>query len=213
MGRVQRGDGSPLSAFNPCLFKALDFVHALNICNIFGQQAHPCGRQRLPFCPNIPPDRTGKKHNTRPMKRPQEAVVFFVAIPIEIFISLWYTIHTCGCSSSVELRLPKPIRWVRLPSSAPEKSTCSCKCFFQRNKSLAGFVKYGFAMGNAPRRVRGFIPLFLSYHALRPPAKITRPLYGAFIVSPARRAYDTGRRCCYGSGQNRKAYSFPAAKA
>ena len=121
MGRVQRGDGSPLSAFNPCLFKALDFVHALNICNIFGQQAHHCGRQRLPFCPNIPPDRTGKKHNTRPMKRPQEAVVFFAAIPIEIFISLCYTIHTCGCSSSVELRLPKPIRWVRLPSSAPCK--------------------------------------------------------------------------------------------
>ena len=26
----------------------------------------------------------------------------------------------CGCSLSVELRLPKPIRWVRLPSSAPE---------------------------------------------------------------------------------------------
>ena len=121
MGRVQRGDGSPLSAFNPRLFKALDFVHALNICDIFGQQDHPRGRQRLPFCPNIPPDRTGKKHNTRPMKRPQEAVVFFVAIPIEIFILLCYTIHTCGCSSSVELRLPKPIRWVRLPSSAPEK--------------------------------------------------------------------------------------------
>ena len=122
MGRVQRGDGSPLSAFNPCLFKALDFVHALNICDIFGQQDHPRGRQRLPFCPNIPPDRTGKKHNTRPMKRPQEAVVFFVAIPIEIFILLCYTIHTCGCSSSVELRLPKPIRWVRLPSSAPRKN-------------------------------------------------------------------------------------------
>ena len=26
-----------------------------------------------------------------------------------------------GCSSSVELRLPKPIRWVRLPSSAPKR--------------------------------------------------------------------------------------------
>ena len=28
-------------------------------------------------------------------------------------------LNICGCSSSVELRLPKPIRWVRLPSSAP----------------------------------------------------------------------------------------------
>ena len=30
--------------------------------------------------------------------------------------------NDCGCSSSVELRLPKPIRWVRLPSSAPASS-------------------------------------------------------------------------------------------
>ena len=41
---------------------------------------------------------------------------------IDYFSFAWYTPFTRGCSSSVELRLPKPIRWVRLPSSAPEKA-------------------------------------------------------------------------------------------
>ncbi len=40
---------------------------------------------------------------------------------IDFFPALCYTSTTRGCSSSVELRLPKPIRWVRLPSSAPAK--------------------------------------------------------------------------------------------
>ena len=69
--------------------------------------------------PEYPAGQDRKKHTTSPTKRPQEAVVFFVTIPIEIFFLLCYTGNTCGCSSSVELRLPKPIRWVRLPSSAP----------------------------------------------------------------------------------------------
>ena len=31
---------------------------------------------------------------------------------------------------------------VQAQQGEPEKSTCESKCFFQRNKSLAGFVKY-----------------------------------------------------------------------
>ena len=43
---------------------------------------------------------------------------------IDYFSFACYTPFTRGCSSSVELRLPKPIRWVRLPSSAPKKLSC-----------------------------------------------------------------------------------------
>ena len=86
--------------------------------------------------PEYPAGQDRKKHATSPTKRPQEAVVFFVTIPIEIFFLLCYTGNTCGCSSSVELRLPKPIRWVRLPSSAPEKALALASAFFNEINPL-----------------------------------------------------------------------------
>ena len=54
-------------------------------------------------------------------------------LTLEFLFRLCYTSFTRGCSSSVELRLPKPIRWVRLPSSAPtgavKKSFLHSPCF------------------------------------------------------------------------------------
>ena len=132
---AERGRESPFCV-QSTLIQGVGLCPRLEYLRHIRAAGSPRGRQRLPFCPNIPPDRTGKKHNTRPMKRPQEAVVFFVAIPIEIFILLCYTIHTCGCSSSVELRLPKPIRWVRLPSSAPEKALALASAFFNEINPL-----------------------------------------------------------------------------
>ena len=63
---------------------------------------------------------------------------------LEIFPRPWYTEYTCGCSSSVELRLPKPIRWVRLPSSAPKKNSpegCSSFISDHNRNSLRNFQK------------------------------------------------------------------------
>ena len=59
-------------------------------------------------------------------------------------------------------------RYARVQGSSPwrctrKKSIAIAMLFFQRNKSLVGFVKctscvkYGFAMWNALRRVKGFI--------------------------------------------------------
>ena len=35
----------------------------------------------------------------------------------------------------------EPADETKFLSLCQEKSTCKCKCFFQRNKSLSGFVK------------------------------------------------------------------------
>lgn len=48
---------------------------------------------------------------------PKQAEKFLLKFPAGRVIIKKLSIR--GCSSSVELRLPKPIRWVRLPSSAP----------------------------------------------------------------------------------------------
>lgn len=48
---------------------------------------------------------------------PKQAEKFLLKFPAGRVIIRKLSIR--GCSSSVELRLPKPIRWVRLPSSAP----------------------------------------------------------------------------------------------
>ena len=48
---------------------------------------------------------------------PKQAEKFLLKFPARGAII--QKLNICGCSSSVELRLPKPIRWVRLPSSAP----------------------------------------------------------------------------------------------
>ncbi len=63
------------------------------------------------------------QHTPPPPRTAQKAVVYFFKSGLEISCKLCYNPSTieCGCSSSVELRLPKPIRWVRLPSSAPRK--------------------------------------------------------------------------------------------
>ena len=50
-----------------------------------------------------------------------------------------YTAFTRGCSSSVERRLPKPIRGVRFPSSAPQKKhTPKRACRVGRRQVLSG---------------------------------------------------------------------------
>ena len=51
---------------------------------------------------------------------------------IDSFSLPCYTAFTCGCSSSVERRLPKPIRGVRFPSSAPKKEKGPHGPFFFR---------------------------------------------------------------------------------
>lgn len=48
---------------------------------------------------------------------PKQAEKFLLKFPA--MGAIIQKLNICGCSSSVELRLPKPIRWVRLPSSAP----------------------------------------------------------------------------------------------
>ena len=64
--------------------------------------------------------------------------------------------------------------WVRIPHPAWKKDLLS-KSFFQRNKSLAGFVKYAprvkyaYGVWNALRRDRGFI----SFHFAAVPQNFT----------------------------------------
>ncbi len=67
----------------------------------------------------LPPVRMPFQHSADAAQNPAKKIE---GKGIDYFSFACYTPFTRGCSSSVELRLPKPIRWVRLPSSAPEKA-------------------------------------------------------------------------------------------
>lgn len=67
----------------------------------------------------LPPVCRRIQHSAKP---PRKAAKKIGRKGIDYFPRPCYTTPTRGCSSSVELRLPKPIRWVRLPSSAPKEN-------------------------------------------------------------------------------------------
>ena len=84
----------------------------------------PDGRARS--LPSISPPPAGPVYPIPAAQPGERAGKLFIAL----LRDLCYTPHTRGCSSSVELRLPKPIRWVRLPSSAPtRRAACRAALF------------------------------------------------------------------------------------
>ena len=74
--------------------------------------------------------KASRQDETRGTMRPKPSA--FSRYGIDKREGMVYNTQVRGYSLMVKLQLPKLATRVRFPLPAPEKSTCKCKCFFQR---------------------------------------------------------------------------------